>query len=141
MPLGLKRVYEKASARDGFRVLVDRLWPRGVSKDAAQVDLWLKEVAPSDELRKWFHERPVQWPAFRQKYLEELSDGEAVNALEELHQLVAKKKSVMLLFGSKDIEHNNAVVLKELLEGMRKPPRGTGPAGAAVRIARRAQPK
>ncbi len=139
MPVLLKRVYEKASSRDGYRVLVDRLWPRGLTKEAAHVALWLKEVAPSNELRKWFHERPLQWPTFRERYLEELRNPEALAAVERLHDLMAARKIVTLLFASKNIERNNAVVLKELLEGMRKPPRSTGAAGAVARSARRAQ--
>lgn len=136
----LKRIYDKSSRGDGLRVLVDRLWPRGLSKDAARVDLWMKEIAPSDELRKWFHARPVQWPAFRQKYIDELTGEEAMSALEQLHELAATKKAVTLLYSSRNTERNNAVVLKELLEGMRKPPRSTGSGGAAaVRSSRRAQ--
>lgn len=137
MAVVLKRVYEKASARDGFRVLVDRLWPRGLSKESAKVDLWLKEIAPSNELRQWFHERRTQWLAFREKYVEELGEPEKVAALEQLHAVVKKRKAVTLLFASTDIEHNNAVVLKELLDGMKKPPRSTGGGAAAVRIAKR----
>src|SRR3954466_14449528 len=129
MPVTLKRVYDKRSAADHYRVLVDRLWPRGLTKEAAQVDLWLKDIAPSSELRKWYHEHPVQWPAFRQKYMEELSTPECTATLEQLHELVARKKAVTLLYSSRDTERNNAVVLKELLEGMRKPPRSTGAAG------------
>lgn len=138
MPVTLKRVYEKPSARDGYRVLVDRLWPRGLSKDVAEVDLWLKEIAPSDELRKWFHERRSQWPAFRKRYIDELSEPERVRALEQLHALAKTRKALTLLFGSKDVEHNNAVVLKELLEGTKKPPRSTGgAAAAAARVSKR----
>jgi len=132
----LKRIYDSPSSQDGYRVLVDRLWPRGLSKEAAKVDLWSRQIAPSDYLRKWFHERRSQWLAFREKYLEELSDPEKVDALEELHALVRTRKKITLLFASKDVEHNNAVVLKELLEGMRKPPRGTGAVASASRIAK-----
>lgn len=142
MAIALKRVYDKPSTRDGFRVLVDRLWPRGVSKEGARVDLWLKEIAPSNELRKWYHARPTQWPAFRERYLQELSEDEAANrALEELHALAVKRKALTLLFGSKELEKNNATVLKELLEGTRKPPRSTGGAAAAARIVQRASSK
>ncbi len=139
MPVIVKRVYEKPSARDGFRVLVDRLWPRGLTKDAAHVDLWLKDIAPSNELRQWYHARPTQWPAFREKYIAELSEPEAVAALEQLHELASKKKGLTLLFASRNLDRNNATVLKELLEGTRKPPRSTGAAGASMRVARRAQ--
>jgi uncharacterized protein YeaO (DUF488 family) len=138
MPVTLKRVYERPSARDGYRVLVDRLWPRGLSKDAAKVDLWLKEIAPSDELRHWFHERRTQWLAFRERYVEELSEPAKIKALEQLHGLAKKRKALTLLFASKDVEHNNAVVLKDLLEGTKKPPRSTGGAAAvASRVSKR----
>jgi uncharacterized protein YeaO (DUF488 family) len=138
MPVTLKRIYDPPSSRDGFRVLVDRLWPRGLSKDAARVNLWMKEIAPSDELRKWFHERRSQWLSFREKYIEELGEPEKLSALERLQELSASRKAVTLLFSSKDVEHNNAVVLKELLEGMRKPPRSTGgPVASAARVSKR----
>ena len=138
MAVVLKRVYEKPSSRDGYRVLVDRLWPRGVSKETAKVDLWLKEIAPSNELRQWFHERRSQWLAFREKYVEELAEPEKLAALEQLQALVKARKAVTLLYSSTDVERNNAVVLKELLDGMKKPPRSTGRgAAAAVRISKR----
>ena len=142
MAIALKRAYEKPSLSDGFRVLVDRLWPRGISKDAAQIDLWLKDLAPSDSLRRWFHTRRDQWPAFRKRYLSELSSVPASTALNQLHQLANKRKKVTLVFASKDTEHNNAVVLRDLLEGMRKPPSTSGPAAAMparsrVRMGRR----
>lgn len=138
MPVVLKRVYEKASTRDGYRVLVDRLWPRGLSKEAAKVDLWLKDIAPSNELRQWFHERRSQWIAFRERYVEELSEPEKMAAFEQLLLLVKARKAVTLLFASTDMEHNNAVVLKELLDGRKKPPRSTGGGAAAtVRISKR----
>lgn len=134
MPISLKRVYEPPARSDGTRLLVDRLWPRGLSKSAACVDEWLRDLAPSNELRRWYHARPAQWAAFRRKYLKELSEPEAATALNRLYQLAHKKKHITLLFGSKNETRNNAVVLKELLEGARKPPTGTGPAGAhAVR--------
>jgi uncharacterized protein YeaO (DUF488 family) len=139
MPVMLKRVYDEPASTDGFRILVDRLWPRGLTKEAAHVDVWLKQIAPSDQLRRWYHARPTLWQVFREKYVEELSHGEAATALAELHEFVSKKKAVTLLYGSKNTEHNNATVLKELLDGMRKPPRSTGAAGAVVRIAKRAQ--
>jgi uncharacterized protein YeaO (DUF488 family) len=138
MPVMLKRVYDSPSARDGYRVLVDRLWPRGLTKDAVKLDLWLKEIAPSDDLRKWFHERRSQWLAFRDRYIEELTELVKMQALEQLHEIARTRKNVTLLFSSKDLEHNNAVVLKELLEGMRKPPRSTGGVPAAAsRISKR----
>lgn len=122
MAVTLKRAYEKPSPRDGTRVLVDRLWPRGVSKQAAHIKLWLKEVAPSDELRKWFHERPSMWHEFRERYLKELTNPEAGAALEKLAELSGARKQLTLVFAAKDEQHNNAVVLKELLDGTKKPP-------------------
>jgi uncharacterized protein YeaO (DUF488 family) len=132
MPVALKRAYDPPSSHDGTRVLVDRLWPRGVTKDAAKIDFWMREVAPSTELRKWFHERPTQWMAFRKKYLQELANPEASAALDQLHQLAMRRKPLTLIFSSKNESQNNAVVLKELLDGMRKPPSSTGPGGIAA---------
>jgi uncharacterized protein YeaO (DUF488 family) len=136
--VALKRAYEKATASDGTRVLVDRLWPRGVKKQAAALDVWLKDVAPSDTLRRWFHARPGLWPAFRKKYLAELAAPAASQALERLYDLAGSCRRLTLVFSARDPEHNNAVVLKQLLEGMRKPPSSSGPKGAAasVRVAR-----
>jgi len=127
MATAIKRVYEAASRADGARVLVDRLWPRGLSKERAQVEEWLRELAPSDELRRWYHARPDHWLTFRKKYLKELSLPESQEALRELYHLAHKRKRLTLLFASKNETHNNATVLKELLDGMRKPPTGTGP--------------
>ena len=135
----VKRVYEKPSTFDGTRVLVDRLWPRGLVKNQAEIDTWLREVAPSDSLRTWFHSHPKEWSSFRRRYLKELSSPEATSALHELYDLAHGRKQLTLLFSSRNEEHNNAVVLKDLLNGMRKPPTGTGPAGA--RVARRPQAK
>jgi uncharacterized protein YeaO (DUF488 family) len=140
MPVALKRVYDPPSLSDGARVLVDRLWPRGVSKEAAKLKLWLKDIAPSDELRKWYHARPTQWTKFREKYLEELSLPPAAAALDELHKLARSSKKVTLLYASRDTEHNNATVLKELLDGTKKPPRSTG-GGAAAAVRQRARAK
>lgn len=111
--IAVKRVYEPAAAGDGQRVLVDRLWPRGVKKEDAHLDLWLKDVAPSDELRKWFGHDPDRWAEFRKRYREELKAKAA--AIEELRALLAKGK-VTLLFGAHDERHNNAVVLAEYLQ-------------------------
>jgi uncharacterized protein YeaO (DUF488 family) len=127
MSVAIKRVYEPASRGDGARVLVDRLWPRGLTKARADVHEWLRDLAPSDELRHWFHARPQQWESFRKKYLKELSQPEAQEDLLQLYQLAHKRKRLTLLFASKNETHNNALVLKELLDGMRKPPTGTGP--------------
>ena len=141
MTVAIKRVYQSAVRTDGARVLVDRLWPRGLTKAKAAVDEWLRALAPSDELRRWYHARPEYWLDFRKKYLKELSHPEAEDALRRLYQLARKRRRLTLLFASKNETHNNAVVLKELLDGMRKPPTGTGPGavyvmrkrGAAVR--------
>jgi uncharacterized protein YeaO (DUF488 family) len=125
----VKRVYEKPEPGDGKRVLVDRLWPRGLKKEDAGVDAWLRGIAPSNELRKWFHLHPEQWAAFRRRYLKELGSPEAGSGLEELYRLADHHK-ITLLFASRNEEHNNAVVLRDILNGMRKPPTGTGPAAA-----------
>ena len=122
-----------------MRVLVDRLWPRGLSKDRAAVDKWLRDLAPSDALREWFHARPEAWLAFRKRYLKELAQAESAQALDELYRLANRRRKLTLLFASKNENRNNAVVLKDLLEGMRKPPTGTGPAGS--RAARHRQIK
>jgi len=132
MTVSIKRVYELPSPGDGVRVLVDRLWPRGLSKQAAALDAWLKDLAPSDELRKWYHARPQQWSKFRERYLKELASDPAGKALEQLYQLNNGHDHLTLLFASRNLERNNALVLKQLLEGGRKPPTGTGPARAAA---------
>lgn len=130
----VKRVYEEPARSDGTRVLVDRLWPRGLSKARAAVDRWLRDLAPSDVLRKWFHAHPEAWAMFRKRYLKELARPESAQALDELYRLANQRKKLTLLFASRNEERNNAVVLKDLLEGMRKPPTGTGPGGVrAVR--------
>ena len=135
----VKRIYEPPARSDGMRVLVDRLWPRGLSKDRAAVDQWLRDLAPSDSLRKWFHARTEAWPVFRKRYLKELARPESAQALNELYRLANQPKKLTLLFASKNEEQNNAVILKDLLEGMRKPPTGSGPGG--LRAARDRQAK
>ena len=122
MDIAVKRVYEAVSASDGVRVLVDRLWPRGLTKENAAVKFWLRDLAPSTELRQWFHANLDAWRVFRKKYLRELAGEKAVAALEKLHHLAEAKRRVTLLYASKNQEYNNATVLKELLEGMPKPP-------------------
>lgn len=111
--IALKRVYDEAEPGDGLRILVDRLWPRGVKKDQARLDRWEKELAPSDDLRRWFAHDPEKWIEFRRRFREELADKGAL-----LHELAQRggKGRVTLLYAAKDEEHNNAVVLKELLE-------------------------
>ena len=109
----LKRVYDKPSDQDGIRVLVDRLWPRGLRKKDAMIDLWLKEIAPTGELRKWFSHDREKWDDFKKRYKEELD----VN-IEHVQKIqgIAKKSDITLLYSAKDNEFNNAVVLKEYLE-------------------------
>src|SRR5579872_3538404 len=113
----VKRVYEKPARGDGYRVLVDRLWPRGLSKTQAALHVWLRDLAPSDELRQWFHARPDSWLTFRKRYLKELGLPAAAEALNELYRLAHRKKNLTLLFASKNEQYNNAVVLKDLLDG------------------------
>ncbi len=139
MAVTVKRIYEEAKPADGVRILVDRLWPRGVSKERAALHDWMKALAPSDELREWFHAAPAAWPNFRKRYLKELASPEAEAELQQLYSLAAKRKRLTLLFASKDEEHNNAVVLKDLIDGMRKPPTGTGPARVATSRNRKVQ--
>jgi uncharacterized protein YeaO (DUF488 family) len=113
----LKRVYEAPAASDGTRILVDRLWPRGIAKDKAGVDLWLKDIAPSDALRKRFHGHPEDWDDFRKAYAAELKQaGETVKILRG-H---LRKRPVTLLYAARDEEHNNAVALKQWLARRRK---------------------
>lgn len=109
----LKRVYEKPAKSDGERILVDRLWPRGLTKERAAVDLWLKEVAPSTELRKWFAHDPEKWKEFQTRYRKELrAQKEAIAMLRDK----SSKKTVTLVYGARDAEHNEAVVLQRLIE-------------------------
>jgi uncharacterized protein YeaO (DUF488 family) len=117
MTIKLKRAYEPATKADGTRVLVDRLWPRGVSKKAARIDHWLKEIAPSAELRKWFDHDPAKWAKFRAKYFRELdANGEVVDQL----RAFARRGTVTLVFAAKDEEHNDAVALQEYLASIEK---------------------
>jgi uncharacterized protein YeaO (DUF488 family) len=109
----LKRAYEPGSKNDGLRILVERLWPRGVSKQQAKVDLWLKDLAPSTELRQWYGHDPARWPQFRKRYEAELK-GRA--DLLGLLRYVTEQRPVTFVFAASDRERNSAVVLKELLE-------------------------
>ena len=127
MSVVVKRVYEAASRADGVRVLVDRLWPRGLTKEDAALKFWLRDLAPSTELRQWFHANPSGWSIFRKRYLKELASTDASEAVEKLHHLAEGKRNVTLLYASRNEEHNNATVLKELLEGMRKTSVERGP--------------
>ena len=110
----IKRVYEKPEKADGFRILVDRLWPRGLTKKRAQVDLWIKDIAPSDALRKHFHETE-KWPEFEKRYRVELADQKEL--LAEIRKLEKRHKKVTLLFGRKDQKQNQAVILASILTG------------------------
>ena len=109
----IKRIYEPAANDDGFRILVDRLWPRGLSKENAKVDLWLKDIAPSDDLRKWFHHDPKKWKEFKSKYQKELEAKKEL--LNKIKQIEKEKRIVTLLYSAKDKEHNNAIVLNAIL--------------------------
>ena len=113
MDIQLKRAYDPAESADGFRVLVDRLWPRGISKEKLKLDLWDKDTAPSDELRRWFHHEGGSWEEFERRYREELAANP--EALRALREALAGRKRVTLLYGAKDAQHNQAVVLRELL--------------------------
>jgi uncharacterized protein YeaO (DUF488 family) len=137
MTVIIKRVYESPRRTDGFRVLVDRLWPRGLKKEAAVLNEWLRDIAPSNDLRRWYHANADQWALFRRKYLAELFQPECEEALGRLYELSRQRKRLTLLFGSKEMIRNNAMVLKELLDGVRKPPKGTGPSTARTANSRR----
>ena len=108
-----KRIYEEAAQDDGYRILIDRLWPRGVSKENAKVDLWLKEIAPTTELRKWFNHEPEKWDEFRERYKMELAENKKL--IEEIIALEKEHQTVTLLYAAKDSEHANARVLTEVL--------------------------
>lgn len=112
MSVVVKRIYEPIGNKDGYRILVDRLWPRGIKKENAEIDTWLKEVAPSTELRKWFHGGEGNFAEFRKKYLAELKQNPA---LKELKALIKEKKKVTLLYGAKNEEENHAIILATLL--------------------------
>jgi uncharacterized protein YeaO (DUF488 family) len=131
MPIDIKRAYEPPSREDGQRVLVDRLWPRGVSKDSAHIDHWLKDLAPSDALRQWYHSSG-NWVVFKKRYFKELATPQASAALETLYALTHEHPRVTLIYSSRNVERNNATALKELLDGSKKPPASSGPAKAVA---------
>jgi uncharacterized protein YeaO (DUF488 family) len=110
--LKVKRIYEKSATDDGMRVLVDRLWPRGISRSKARIDEWVKEVAPSDGLRKWFAHEPARWIGFKRRYFRELKGSQAALDLRQR----AVRGNLTLLYGARDEEHNNAVALREFLK-------------------------
>jgi len=109
----LKRIYQKPERSDGFRILVDRLWPRGVSKEKADLDLWLKDIAPSNALRKEFGHDPKKWATFRRKYRAEITANK--ENFRQLKEIIKDKRSITLLYAAKDEKHNQAVVIKNLL--------------------------
>ena len=113
MIISVKRVYDDCSEDDGYRILVERLWPRGVSKDRAHIDLWMKDIAPSTELRKRFGHLDEKWEVFKRDYAHELGENPAVD---DLIEIIRKKGSVTLVFSAKNKDHNSAVFLKEYLE-------------------------
>ena len=117
MNIKLKRVYAQPEKDDGMRILVDRLWPRGLTKVKASVDLWLKDIAPSTELRKWFGHDPAKWKQFQTRYRKELREKK--DALKLLKQK-SKEQTVTLVYGARDEEHNEALVLKKILEGRKR---------------------
>jgi len=112
----IERVYDESGKKAGCRVLVDRLWPRGVTREKAKIDLWLKEIAPSDKLRKWFAHDPVKYDEFKRRYFKELKEKKQL--LSEIKKL-AKKNDVTLLYGSKEEKYNNAAALEEYLNVFR----------------------
>ncbi len=112
----IKRIYERPARSDGTRILVDRLWPRGMTRDGAHVNAWIKEVAPSNVLRRWYQHDPEKWGEFRARYVAELRQNPAVA---ELREAMAASKSVTLLFAAKDPLHNNAIVLRDFLRARR----------------------
>ncbi|MDZ7721138.1 MAG: DUF488 family protein [Balneolaceae bacterium] len=112
-----KRVYEEPTESDGYRILTERLWPRGVSKERANLDKWMKGVAPSHELRKWFDHDPGKWEEFKEKYRRELFGSEYVV---ELIDIIKEHETVTFVFASKDMEHNSTVLLKEFIEDLLK---------------------
>ncbi|UCM90439.1 DUF488 domain-containing protein [Streptomyces marincola] len=109
-----RRIYEEAAPEDGTRVLVDRIWPRGIRKADAHIDGWLRDLAPSTELRRWYGHAPARWDEFRRRYLAELRDAAHRNAADELHDLAGHEK-LTLLTASKDVDHSQAAVLAEWL--------------------------
>jgi len=112
MSIKIKRIYEAPAATDGYRILVDRLWPRGVKKEDAHIDKWLKTIAPSTALRTWIHSDKSNWDKFELRYMDELKDSEG---LPELKALLKEHKTVTFLYAAKDEQHNHALVLKKLI--------------------------
>ncbi len=113
MTIGIKRIYEPVEEKDGYRVLVDRLWPRGIRKKEAGIDLWLKDAAPSTALRQWFNHEPEKWDEFKKQYFAELDNNRQL-----LQSFIEdnKKRRITLVYASRDTEHNQAVLLRQYLE-------------------------
>lgn len=121
MSCKIERIYE-SDEQDVIRVLVDGVWPRGISKDKANLDYWLKEIAPSSSLRKWFNHDEDKFSSFKEKYKQELKSGEQQEALEKLKEIYKNNdKQIVLLYGAQDEKHNQAVVLKEIIDHQKKP--------------------
>ena len=116
LTIQLKRAYEKPARGDGFRILVDRLWPRGVKKEDIRLDAWAKTLAPSTELRKWFGHDPERWTEFRKRYRSELTQGHAARVIGDLLDAAENAKSITLVYGARDTERNGAVVLQNVFE-------------------------
>ncbi|MGJ9383854.1 DUF488 domain-containing protein [Salipaludibacillus sp. CF4.18] len=117
MPVQTKRIYEEANRSDGVRVLVDRVWPRGVSKEDAKLDYWMKEIGPSSDLRKWFGHDPDKYNEFKKKYKQELEEGEQQEELKKLKELTKEhNKNITLVFAAKDEQNNQANVIKEIVD-------------------------
>ncbi|MGM8366527.1 DUF488 domain-containing protein [Virgibacillus sp. W0181] len=117
MPVQIKRIYDEADKKDGVRILVDRVWPRGMSKEDAKLDHWLKDIGPSNDLRKWFDHDPDKYDEFKKKYKQELETDEQGDALDELKEITKKhNKNITLLFSAKDENNNQAKVLKEIID-------------------------
>ena len=110
----IKRIYEPPAPEDGYRVLIDRLWPRGIGRDAAHLDDWLRDIAPSTQLRRWFDHDPARWPEFVERYRKELAEPTAAAHLARLVDL-ARRATVTLLFAARDEQHCNAVVVRDAL--------------------------
>jgi uncharacterized protein YeaO (DUF488 family) len=115
MPVGTKRAYEKPVPQDGYRVLVDGLWPRGVTKGKLKIDQWMREIAPSAALRKWYGHKTEKWEEFRKRFRRELSNSPRKDLIEELVQR-SRKEKVTLVFGARDAEHSNAAVIAEMIQ-------------------------
>lgn len=118
MQIKKERIYTKPVDLTGYRILVDRLWPRGISKVNAHLDLWFKEIAPSNELRKWYGHEPEKFAEFKQRYLNEIAENPHKNEFLKIVKEQTEKQDVILLFGAKDLEHNQAAVLAEYLQNI-----------------------